>query len=282
MARAKFSTYSGLGSDQPRLEHAGRCGTDTAKAPSAANCSTYAPTQQAAVFLGATASAFGALAVVGIVHPPLGLWPSWTEFGADYRTATGEQRNIQVANRIQVSLNTQTSITVQHTDGTPRIALISGEAEVSTQHAPCEVLAEDARIVMTHGAVDVRRLATGQVRLRCTEGSAQLHHSSGTVTVLARQQLLYDRGKVGQLAQTSAEDADWRQGVVVFDNLRLVDAIAEINRYRSGRVVLLNNALANRRFSANFKIDALNDAIELLQVVHNVDVRRVGEFVFLS
>ncbi|MNY77223.1 hypothetical protein D3C86_2170500 [compost metagenome] len=70
--------------------------------------------------------------------------------------------------------------------------------------------------------------------------------------------------------------------MVVFDNLKLVDAIAEINRYRSGRVVLMNDALANRRFSANFKIGALDDAIELLRVAHNVQVRRVGEFVFLS
>ncbi|MGP1667231.1 MAG: FecR family protein [Rhodanobacter sp.] len=233
-------------------------------------------------FLGAAASAFGTLAVVGVIRPPAGLWPSWSELGADYRTATGEQRDIQLAHRVQVSLNTQTSISLLHTGGTPRIALIAGEAAVSARHSPCEVLAEDARIVMTHGAVDVRRLATGQVRLRCTEGAAQLHHPSRTVALAARQQILYSRGQLGELGAITPDDAGWRQGVVVFDDLRLVDAIAEINRYRSGRVVLLNDALANRRFSANFKIDALNDAIELLRVVHNVNVRRVGDFVFLS
>ncbi len=233
-------------------------------------------------FLGAAASAFGTLAVAGIVRPPLGLWPSWSELDADYRTATGEQRDIQLASRVQVSLNTQTSISLRQTDGTPRIALIAGEAAVSTLHAPCEVSAEDARIVMSNGTVEVRRLATGQVRLRCTDGSAQLHHPARTVALAARQQILYDRGQLGQLGEITSDDTGWRQGVVVFDNLRLADAIAEINRYRSGRVVLMNDALANRRFSANFKIDDLDDAIELLRVVHNVDVRRVGEFVFLS
>ena len=46
------------------------------------------------MFFGAAASAFGALAVVSVVRPPLGLWPSWSELQADYRTGTGEQREL--------------------------------------------------------------------------------------------------------------------------------------------------------------------------------------------
>src|SRR5688572_21643242 len=44
-------------------------------------------------FLGAAVgSAATAVAAVAVIRPPLGLWPSWSELGADYRTATGEQR----------------------------------------------------------------------------------------------------------------------------------------------------------------------------------------------
>ena len=31
---------------------------------------------------------------VAVVAPPFGLWPSWREVGADYRTAKGEQRRV--------------------------------------------------------------------------------------------------------------------------------------------------------------------------------------------
>ena len=31
---------------------------------------------------------------VAVVVPPFGLWPSWRELGADYRTAKGEQRRV--------------------------------------------------------------------------------------------------------------------------------------------------------------------------------------------
>ncbi|ASC91969.1 DUF4880 domain-containing protein, partial [Alcaligenes faecalis] len=42
-------------------------------------------------FMGG-AFAASALAVVGVVHPPWGLWPSFTELTSDFRTGVGEQR----------------------------------------------------------------------------------------------------------------------------------------------------------------------------------------------
>ena len=47
------------------------------------------------------------------LKPPLGLWPSLSELGADYRTGTGEQRTIAFAGDVQIALNTQTSLTIR-------------------------------------------------------------------------------------------------------------------------------------------------------------------------
>src|ERR1700754_2749100 len=58
-------------------------------------------------FLGAAVSA-AAAAGAAIAYPPLGLWPSPSEWGADYRTATGEQRTLALARDVDVTLNTQT------------------------------------------------------------------------------------------------------------------------------------------------------------------------------
>jgi transmembrane sensor len=60
-------------------------------------------------FLGA---AVGAAAVAGIavLHPPADLWPAPGEWGADYRTAVGEQREVILADQVKVTLNTQTRI----------------------------------------------------------------------------------------------------------------------------------------------------------------------------
>ena len=79
-----------------------------------------------------------------------------------------------------------------------------------------------------------------------------------------------------------AAASNWRQGVVVFDDLPLTRVIDEINRYRPGRVVLMNDALAQRRFSAKFQIQALDDAIALMEDVLGVRVRRAGDLVILT
>src|SRR5262245_23006428 len=55
--------------------------------------------------LGGLAAASAAV-YLGI-RPPLRLWPSITELGADYRTGTGEQRRLAVAADVTMHLNTQ-------------------------------------------------------------------------------------------------------------------------------------------------------------------------------
>src|SRR3546814_18780390 len=94
--------------------------------------------------LGAAATA---MAAVAVVLPPLGLWPSWSEMGADYRTSTGEQRDVQVGAHIRVALNTQTSISVQGQDDQRQIQLIAGEAAIVSDGVQAlEVRSEERRV----------------------------------------------------------------------------------------------------------------------------------------
>ncbi|VFR32207.1 Sigma factor regulator VreR (cytoplasmic membrane-localized) of trans-envelope signaling system [plant metagenome] len=241
------------------------------------------PSVSRRLFLGAAAGALGSAAVAGVLHPPLGLWPSWQEMGADLRTATGEQRELRLNSQVQVALNTQTSVSLPRERAMPSIALISGEAAVSAWQASCEVRVDDSRIVLTDGDLEVRRLSGGRVRVRCQSGEARVQQAGMDVVLAGPQQLTYDASGVVEAARPLVSSAsDWRRGVVVFDNLPLAEAVEEINRYRRGRVVLVNAALADRRFSAAFEITALDDAIALLGAMHKINVRQVGDFVFLS
>jgi transmembrane sensor len=233
-------------------------------------------------FIGA-AGAFGALALVGVVRPPWNLWPSWSELNADYRTATGEQRDVRLGESLLVSMNTQTSIAVMDGGGQPDIVLISGEAAVFARAGTCGVTSGDARVLLNQAGVEVRKLASGRVRVRCLEGRAQVLHARGaTVELSAGQQLHYDSQGMEGLTRLPAQAAGWREGMVVFDNLPLAEVIDEINRYRPGRVVLTNEMAGKRRFSAKFSIANLDDAIGLLESAYGLQVRKVGEFMILS
>ncbi|WZB71262.1 FecR family protein [Achromobacter xylosoxidans] len=64
---------------------------------------------------------------MAVVAPPFGLWPSWRELGADYRTAKGEQRRVVLPGAAVLDLNTRTSIALRAAG----VELISGEAAIS-------------------------------------------------------------------------------------------------------------------------------------------------------
>lgn len=229
------------------------------------------------LFLGAGLSAAGATAVVATVGPALGLWPSWSEFTADHHTGTGEQLRIALADQVELMLNTQTSLDVRSgagQQGGDWIHLIAGEAAIHRGRSarPVELIAGAGRIVPGVGRVEVRR-AGDRHCVTCTEGDVLVRHPRQNLTLRARERVWYGQASVERVATVALEPAlSWQQGVVAFDATPLAEAVAEINRYRPGRVILMNDKLARRRLSGQFDIGALDEAIRLIQQVSGAHV----------
>lgn len=235
-------------------------------------------------FFGAVASAAGALGVAAIVRPPMGMWPSWSELGADYRTGVGEQRDVELDANTRLSLNTRTSVALRMEGERRAIELISGEAALTVRpgRAPCEIVAGNGRIDVADGEVEVRRLDGARTSVSCTAGVARLLHPAGSVDLRADQQVSYDGVAVQPAVHPGAAASAWRRGVVVFQDLSLADVVDEINRYRPGRVVLMNSELARHRLSARFSIAALDEAITHIEQMYQATVRRVGNVVVIT
>ena len=109
---------------------------------------------------GAMAAASVATGYV-VVRPPMGLWPSFDELAADYRTGKGERRNIALADNVSLTLNTQTSIAVRSEQGAPRVELISGEAAVHAGRdatAPFAIDAAGGRVTAHRANFNVKCL----------------------------------------------------------------------------------------------------------------------------
>lgn len=220
-------------------------------------------------FLGAAVSA-ATVAGVAVVYPPLGLWPSPGEWNADFSTATGEQRTIALADRVSVTLNTQTSVRRQNAPSgeTIGIDLIAGEAAVDlpTGGSPFAVLAGAGRSIAESGRFEVRHL-DGDVCVSCIEGAVRVEHPTGSRTLQANQQTTYSGNAIDGIAGINPSSvAAWRKGELVFDQTPLVQVLEEINRYRPGRVVLLATNGRNRPVVGRFRIAVLDEA--LLQIQH--------------
>jgi transmembrane sensor len=234
------------------------------------------------LFLGSALSATGAAAFAAIAYPPMGLWPSWSELHADYHTGTGEQRVVDLPGVAELTLNTQTSLSVPAATGAIRIALLSGEAALQNHgNKRIELMAGVGRIRF-YKSIEVRRV-DDRVHLRCLDGEAQLQHPLHTVALQAGQKISYRREAVEAVGRFDAATVSaWRQGMVEFNDTPLPEAVAEINRYRPGWLVLVNDRLADRRLSGRFRIGALDEAVTQIQTLFNTGVRTVGGVVLLG
>jgi transmembrane sensor len=75
----------------------------------------------------------------------------------------------------------------------------------------------------------------------------------------------------------------WRQGRLIFDLVPLAQVVAEINRYRPGKLILRNAALGQRLVKAEFSIATLNNAIDMIRDAYGARVTELpGNIVLLS
>lgn len=239
------------------------------------------------IFLGGFAAASAAAAGYLIVHPPAGLWPSFSELAADYRTGTGQQRRFTIATDVSVDMNTQTSIALR--PGTPefdRFELLSGEAVISPavgSTRAVQVVAAGGRTT-TNGADFVIRCETGDVSVTCLRGAVRVELREQSTVLQKKQQVSYGPQGLGSVVQIDPDFlTSWRDGYLMFRQEPLGRVIAEVNRYRPGRIVLLDAELGRGLITARVKLDHLDDVIALVQDVFGATVRTLpGGLVLLG
>ena len=224
-------------------------------------------------FLGGALAASAAGAAFAVVRPPLGLWPSITEMAADYRTAPGEQRQIALAENISVEMNTRTSLNIHLASGeSDRIELIAGEAAVATRSQMIELTAGNGRAV-AHIAKFNIRYDGPNVCVTCLDGLVEVMQQGRSVAIKRSQQITYSPQGFGQMMTVDAAVVTgWREGDLYFQDEPLSRVIDEVNRYRRGRIVLMNDTLAQRRFTARFKLDRLEVVVAQLQATFGARV----------
>ncbi len=236
---------------------------------------------------GGIAAAASVAGLYAVTMPPLGLWPSLAELAADYRTTTGEQRRLALAGDVTMHLNTQTSIALQPPDGhVDRVELVAGEAAFSAgEHRgrSLMVLAAEGAVTATSGHFDVRRIGAS-VCVTCVDGDVQVASGAKTAALGPAQQVSYDEQGLGRVASADLELVTaWQEGVLIFRMMPLADVVEEINRYRAGRVVLINRRLSRLPVSGRFRIDHIEEIIARLDQAFGVASRSLpGGIVLLG
>jgi transmembrane sensor len=96
----------------------------------------------------------------------------------------------------------------------------------------------------------------------CLGGTVHVELQGRSVTMLQKQQVSYTERSLGPMtAIDPVVVAGWREGDLFFRDETLANVIEEVNRYRPGRIVLMNDELGQRRVTARFKLDRLEVVI---------------------
>lgn len=236
-------------------------------------------------FIGGALAA--SVATVGYVgsKPPYRFWSSFNELVADYRTGVGEQQKLTLADDVSLVLNTQTSIDLKRVpSGSRAIELISGEAAISAKvSGSFDVIAADGWAKSTVGRFNMRRDGA-TVRVMCLEGLVEVGCRDQVVTIPPGHQVTYDGLGLQPVKAVDLSIATaWQRGQLIFRHEPLARVVEEVNRYRPGRIVLLNDKLGERDVVATFQLSRIGEVAEHLARTFGANIRSLpGGVVLLS
>ncbi|CAM3223688.1 ferric-dicitrate binding protein FerR, regulates iron transport through sigma-19 [Pseudomonas gessardii] len=224
-------------------------------------------------FLGGALAASAALVMVHISVPG-----GFAGLGADYHTAVGEQRRVDLREGISLELNTQTRISRREQG----IELLEGEVEVQVAQ-PLTVQAGAGWLSASQARFNVRN-TDHSVCVTCIEGWLAVEVQGRSVRLDSGRQLTYDAAGLGPVVTVDTDAViAWREQVLVFNNATLDTVIDEINRYRPGMLVLLNRELGKRRVQARFSLEQLPGVALLIRDAYGAKCTELpGGVVLLS
>ena len=213
---------------------------------------------------------------------------------ADHITGVGEQARIDLPDGSVVWLNTDTAIAVAYTDGRRDISLLQGEAqfEVAKDAArPFAVLARRGRstalgtvfAVRDDGGGAVVAVSEGQVELVSPIDRSNAATMAETAVLTVGERVRYAEGAAPgpvRRADPAAMTA-WRDGFIAIRDLPLSDALAEIDRYHPGRIVLMADSDGFEPVTARLSIAAIDDGLDALAATHGLGVMRLTGYLFV-
>jgi len=207
----------------------------------------------------------------------------WLLMAADHRTAPGEIRAVRLSDGSTVELGPSSAIAVDFTDAERRVRLLSGEAYFIA--AP-RTGAEMRPFIAEANGGTTTALGTQFVVEQQDEGAevlavehqveVALHEGGDPVLLSPGQEVSYTTARMGRVGARNVEAATaWRRGLLVFEGASLGDVVETLNRYRRGRIVVLDPALKRRQVSGVFPTNDLGDAIETITAELGIQARSI-------
>lgn len=228
-------------------------------------------------------------------HFPSGTATSVAEKTADpaisnYRTGIGQRSVISLPDGSVTTLDTDSEIRVAYSGRERAVYLLKGQALFEVAHGkptPFQVYASGQRITAV-GTVFNVRIEGDELRVSMVEGTTKVRPlprsesdpgaPAREVTLNAGEAIVAAPGK--QLVVKAVEVreiASWKGGVLVFNDVPLSEAVAEINRYTTRPIAIADGAIGKYRVSGVFKSNDPGHFSQAMADVFPIEVSRAPD-----
>ncbi|MFT4195416.1 FecR family protein [Ottowia sp.] len=214
-------------------------------------------------------------------------WAAWRQpglvdalmaWGADYRTGTGERREVRLADGTRVWLGSASAFDQAYGASLRRLRLRTGEIFIETAAdaaRPFVVETGQGRMQALGTRFNVREHEDGVTQLAVYEGAVQitLAASAESATLAAGQQARFTAERLE--APTPADPAReaWARGVLLAHDIPLGEVVAELARYQRGHLAVAPD-VAGLTVLGSYPLDDVDGALAMLEQALPIQVRR--------
>lgn len=195
-----------------------------------------------------------------------------------YRTGAGERLAVTLADGSAVTLDARSAVHVDFGPGERRVELAEGQALFKVAGDPARpfVVHARGREVTALGTEFDVRLDSGGIRVALLEGSVVVREGERVVATMRPNEVLRVAGRTVSLArhQDMRRFTSWQDGLIMFADTPLGEAVDELNRYGTKRLVLGDAELGALRVSGTFKAGQNADFLEAIAELFPVRIAR--------
>ncbi len=210
----------------------------------------------------------------------------WDHMLADYTTVAGEQKTFLLADGTQISLNSDSAVNVNYTQGTQYVDLLQGEIYLASPMGKPHRLGRNPLVVKT-GFADIRPIGTRfSVRKWSDSGFVSVHEGQVSLSPLVDTSSIFiDQGWAHQFNAFGWSDATpvgfdataWLRGNFVASNMRLDVFVTELQRHRAG-VLSCDPAIADLRISGTYPITQPDRVLQTLAEILPIRLQKFSNY----
>lgn len=198
-------------------------------------------------------------------------------WNADYRSTTGEIREVAMTDGTRIWLNTASAFNADYQPSLRRVHLLEGEILIQTAADTTRPFVVDSK----HGRMRAlgTRFTVRQdeqlTHLTVFEGAVEINttQTGASSIITASQQVSFNAADITEPATADAARQAWSRHILLAENLPLRDLISELNRYHHGYLHVAPE-VADLRVLGGYPLDDRDKVLRMLEEVLPIRIKR--------